>query len=215
MMLAMWWPRLLSVLLLVVATVVAAPAAAAEDVLVRSDPAAGEHLPGAPAEVRLEFAEGYVVEEVAVVDAEGADRAGDVAVEEGGKVTVALDPEPAAGAYEVRWRLRAEDGEQVSGVVPFTVAPTLPMPRLARPDPAALELVDSTRPGAPPWVRTAVVSALGVVVSLVVLPRIRRWRTRQLRAADPVEQALRASGAMELRSVDDPRAGHQADRHTS
>src|SRR5690606_25546769 len=79
------------------------------------------------------------------------------------------------------------------------------------PDPATLELVQDSGPGSPPWVRTLVVSALGVVVSLLVLPRVARWRTRRIRAADPVEQALRASGAMEL-GGDDAAPDERADR---
>lgn len=212
MMPDMRWARLLSNLLLLAGIVLTAPAAA-QDVLVRSDPAAGAHLTSAPTQVRLQLADGYAVEEVAVVGEDGADWAAAPRVEEdGGKVSVELDPEMPAGAYKIRWAAASDGGERVGGVVTFSIAPPpIPMPTLAQPDPATLELVQDSGPGSPPWVRTLVGSALGVVVSLLVLPRVARWRTRRIRAADPVEQALRASGAMEL-GGDDAAPDERADR---
>lgn len=213
MMLAMRWPRVVSILLLMVGAALVTPSALADEQLVRSDPAAGAHLPSAPTQVRLHLADGYAVEEVAVVGEDGADWAAAPPVEEdGGKVSVELDPEMPAGAYKIRWAAASDGGERVGGVVTFSIAPPpIPMPTLAQPDPAALELAQTSGPGSPPWVRTLVGSALGVVVSLLVLPRVARWRTRRIRAADPVEQALRASGAMEL-GGDDAAPDERADR---
>ena len=104
------------------AALVAAPASA-HDALVASDPAAGDRLDTAPAEIVLTYS-AAVIEgsaSVAVVDTEGGDWvAGDPGVVDP-EVTVAHDTRMPDGADEVRWRVASSDGHPIEGLIPFTV----------------------------------------------------------------------------------------------
>lgn len=108
---------------------VAAPASAHSS-LVRSSPAAGERLTEAPAQVELEF-DSDLLElgaAILVVDAAGDDWAEGEPRVSGriASIDVAGDL-PADAGFEIRWRVVAEDGHPISGVVPFTVGDGEPL----------------------------------------------------------------------------------------
>ena len=118
---APWWV-LLAAAALGLAGVLGAPAAAAHDRLESSDPADGATVTS-PAAVTLTFTAdqlpvGAIVEVLGPDGASWSD--GDPTVE-GTQVVQALQADPPAGAYTVRWRSVSGDGHPIEGELGFTV----------------------------------------------------------------------------------------------
>lgn len=92
--------------------------------LVASNPAPGDVVDLAPDHVVLEFDQPVAADEGSVVvrDAEGRDRtAGVLRSISGTLVSVVLDPQGPAGAWEVAYRVRGGDGHLVTGDFGFDV----------------------------------------------------------------------------------------------
>jgi methionine-rich copper-binding protein CopC len=99
-------------------------AAEAHTPLVASNPVPGSVLDLAPDHVVLEFEQPVAADESSVVvrDAEGRDRtAGVLRSVSGTLISVVLDPQGPAGAWEVVYRVRGADGHLVTGTFAFSV----------------------------------------------------------------------------------------------
>ncbi|WP_219466683.1 copper resistance CopC family protein, partial [Nonomuraea rhizosphaerae] len=116
--------RLLVVLLLACSGMGVALPASAHNVLVGSDPRDGTTLSASPARITLLFdqvvRQGYA--QVGVTGADGASWAAGTAVVAAEKVSVAVRPLPAGGAYVVGYRILSADGHPVSGKISFSLA---------------------------------------------------------------------------------------------
>lgn len=103
--------------------VVAAPAASAHTDLTSSTPAEGATV-GQLDEVSLTFTSTLldIGAELSLVDAEGTTTALEPTFPAPDTVAAAVDTDLAAGAAQLVWRVVAEDGHPLEGVVDFTVA---------------------------------------------------------------------------------------------
>lgn len=116
--------------ILLAAVLLTASPAAAHDELADSDPAAGDSLASAPAEITLTYSADILEmgAEVIVVDAEGTDWVEGTPLVEGQVVTATVGADMPVAGYEVRWRVVSSDGHPISGVIPFTVGDAEPLP---------------------------------------------------------------------------------------
>ncbi|MFD6140203.1 copper resistance protein CopC [Promicromonospora sp. NPDC060271] len=113
----------------VVALFATAVPASAHDKLISSDPASGQRLAEAPAEVSLTFSADVLEMGAAVVvsDAAGTEWVSAAPAVDGPVVTAVLDAGMPDAGYEIRWRVVSSDGHPISGVVPFTVGDGEPL----------------------------------------------------------------------------------------
>ena len=182
---------LAGVLALATAVLTAAPASA-HDVITGSDPADGSTVATAPSRVSVTFDEapqaGFST--LTVVGPDGAHHEQGAAASDGTVVSVGVGPLPAAGVYQIGYRIVSDDGHPVTGAVSFTLtrpspanaaaaspaaqAPAAQSPtgatQAAPPSPAASSSSDST--GVPVWL--FVVLAVVVVGGAVALVLRRR-----------------------------------------
>jgi methionine-rich copper-binding protein CopC len=109
-----------------VTSVISAAPASAHAVLIKITPAANGHLTSAPTNVVLTFDDPISSKfaTVVVTSAAGVSVAQGKPTVLGGKVTQALSPSMASGAYRVAYRVTSADGHPVSGQSTFTL--TLP-----------------------------------------------------------------------------------------
>lgn len=116
-------PVVVGLAVAVVALCATAAPASAHDKLVSSDPASGQVLQEAPAEVSLTFSADVLDMGAAVVVTDGGDtdRVSAAPSIDGPTVTAVLDPGLPDGGYEIRWRVVSSDGHPITGIVPFAV----------------------------------------------------------------------------------------------
>ena len=148
--------------------VFAGPASAHTE-LVSSSPAEGASLATAPTRIQLTFGEPVTLppDPVRVVGRDGARWQVGTPSVAGAVVTVPVTPAGGAQAYSVTWKVVAKDGDNVTGIVHFTLgAPAA----TAAPGTATPAAVDTTT-GIPGWV-WILVAAAGVLAAGVVLVRV-------------------------------------------
>lgn len=173
-----------------------ATAATAHDDLLDSSPGAGEHLAVPPTHVTLDFSDDLLIigPAVVVADESETDWAAGEPVVDGSVVTVPVADDVPGGTYEVRWRVVSSDGHPISGVIPFTIADTVPdepsavaAPPAVTPDPTpsttpateeaiAAGPTSATYPG---WVRPVLISSAGALVAMILLWVARRLARRR------------------------------------
>jgi methionine-rich copper-binding protein CopC len=175
--------RLATVLLLSgVAVVATATPAFAHAELTGSSPAQNASLAEAPQQVQLTFSEAVTLPDnpVTVAGPEGASWTVGTASIAGAVVTVPVTPSGPAGAYTLTYNVISDDGDAISGTVPFTLTAAVPgatgtttsePPPTSPPTtaaPAAASTNDSDG-GIPVWVwivGAVVVVAAGVLLAL-------------------------------------------------
>lgn len=185
--------RLATVLTLVLLAMLATVAPASAHAELRaSTPAQGAALDTVPTQIQLTFSEAVSPKTITVTGAPGADwTVGQISVE-GPVVTAPVRPIGPAGPYAIAWTVTSEDGDDVSGVINFsltvpaapsttattttTTTTTTTEPAAATtgtpvPSPAAAQPADDG--GVPVWVWILV----GVVVLLAVGLLLARRRT--------------------------------------
>jgi copper resistance protein C len=189
------WSLLAAGLLALLALLFTSGTAAAHDVVTGSDPADGATVATAPTQVSVTFDEAPQpgLATLTVVGPDGAHHEQGPVTTRGDVVSVPVGPLPAAGAYEIGYRIVSSDGHPVSGSIAFTLTTASPAgtpapgaPAAAAPaDPAhaghaepaappspAASAGDDSGGGVPAWV--FVVIALVVVAGAVALVLRRR-----------------------------------------
>jgi len=170
-----------------------ATAATAHDDLLDSSPGAGEHLDVPPTHVTLDFSDDLLIigPAVVVADESETDWAAGEPVVDGSVVTVPVADDVPGGTYEVRWRVVSSDGHPISGVIPFTIADTVPdepsavaAPPSATPDPTpsaapTTEEATDTTATYPGWVRPVLIRSAGALVAMILLWVARRLARRR------------------------------------
>jgi methionine-rich copper-binding protein CopC len=144
----MTFRRLPAALLLAVAALVttAAPALAHTS-LKSSNPAKGASLAAAPTQIELTFSEavGLPADPITVEGPDGTAWSVGKASATGAVVTAPVTPTGPAGAYSVKYKVTADDGDTITGTVAFTLtAPATPS--TTSPPPST---TPSSRPGTP------------------------------------------------------------------
>lgn len=133
----------LVVALVLLATVGLAGPAAAHATLIGSDPADGASLTAAPTTVTLTFDDALAEFEpvVTVTGPDGNQYQSGPATVDGAKLTSAVAPLTAAGAYTIAYRVVSDDGHPVEGQLHFELAVPAPgttaVPAVPSPSPAA------------------------------------------------------------------------------
>lgn len=156
--------------------VVLAGPASAHTELESSSPAEGAALAAAPAEVKLTFGEPVTLppEAVKVTGRDGTAWTIGTPAVAGAVVTAPVTPSGPAQAYTLTWKVIAEDGDNLTGTVHFTLtaaasssaAPTSSVPTPAQAQaPTAPTAVDTT--GIPGWI-WVVVGVVGLLAVIVV-----------------------------------------------
>lgn len=122
-------PILAGLLALITALFTAAPASA-HDVITGSDPAEGATLSTAPVRVSVTFDEtpnsGFST--LTVVGPDGTQYQQGATTTDDRVASVAVGRLPAAGVYEIGYRIVSSDGHPVTGSVSFTLATPSPAP---------------------------------------------------------------------------------------
>jgi methionine-rich copper-binding protein CopC len=178
--------------LVVVAMLASVTPASAHAELRSSNPAEGAALSASPSQVQLTFSEAVSPKTIEVTGAQGTNwTIGQIAVE-GPVVTVPVQAAGPAGPYAIVWTVTSEDGDDVSGVVNFTMtvpatpAPTTTATTPAEPATTTVAAVPSPAPqasapaddgGVPPWVWVLIGIAVLLVVGLLLALRARRAPT--------------------------------------
>jgi methionine-rich copper-binding protein CopC len=148
---------------------VATPAFAHAE-LTGSNPAKGASLASAPKQVQLTFSAPVSPKSVTVTGPQSAQwTIGEIRVE-GPVVTVAVRPVGPAGEYTVTYSVLSEDGDDVTGTVPFTltgpaIAPTTTAPASAN------NASSGDSGGVPAWVWIVIVIAVLLVAGGLLLRR--------------------------------------------
>ncbi|WP_245589729.1 copper resistance CopC family protein [Amycolatopsis balhimycina] len=167
-----------AVLAVLTGLVVLAGPASAHTELVSSSPAEGASLATAPTQLQLTFGEPVTLppDPVRVIGRDGARWQIATPSVTGGVVTVPVTPAGGAQAYTLTWKVIAKDGDNVTGIVHFTLtapasaqattATTAPTETTAAAAPAA---VGTT--GIPGWV-WVLVAVAAVLAAGVVLVRV-------------------------------------------
>ena len=153
--------------------------ALAHDGLVRTGPADGATVTGAPEAVALEFTGeplplGTLV---MVTGPDGADVSSGDADIRGTTVTQAVTPDAPPGAYVVEWRSTSSDGHTLSGIFDFTVTATGGAAATgAATSPATADAASTTSTPdqgiAPVWLAAGAVVLVGL--GALVVTRLRR-----------------------------------------
>ncbi|MEU5263907.1 copper resistance CopC family protein [Amycolatopsis sp. NPDC021455] len=170
-----------AVLVALAGLVVFAGPASAHTELVSSSPAEGASLATAPAQIQLTFGEPVTLppDPLRVVGRDGARWQIGTPSVAGGVVTVPVTPVGGAQAYSATWKVIAKDGDNVTGILHFTLtAPATATTTAAGPtattsatpavaDPAAVD----TTTGIPGWV-WVLVAVAAVLAAGVVLVRV-------------------------------------------
>ncbi|MEU0797725.1 copper resistance CopC family protein [Amycolatopsis sp. NPDC005961] len=162
--------------------VVLAGPASAHTELESSSPAEGAALAAAPTEVRLTFGEPVTLppEAVKITGRDGTAWTVGTPAVAGAVVTAPVTPAGPAQAYTLTWKVIAEDGDNLTGTVHFTLAaaassaaaPTTSVPEQAQ-APTAPTAVDTS--GIPGWI-WVVVGVVGLLAVIVVGLRQLRGR---------------------------------------
>lgn len=191
----MRWSLLAAGLLALLALLFTSGTAAAHDVVTGSDPADGATVATAPTQVSVTFDQAPQpgLATLTVVGPDGAHHEQGPVTTRGDVVSVPVGPLPAAGDYEIGYRIVSSDGHPVSGSIAFTLTNPSPAgatapgtPAAAAPaGPAHAGHADPTAPpspaasagdnsggGVPAWV--FVVIALLVVAGAIALVLRRR-----------------------------------------
>ncbi|MGW5723798.1 copper resistance CopC family protein [Amycolatopsis sp. NPDC003865] len=153
--------------------VLAGPAAAHTD-LESSSPAEGASLAAAPAEVKLTFGEPVTLppEAIKVTGRDGTAWTVGTPTVAGAVVTAPVTPSGPAQAYTLTWKVIADDGDNLTGTVHFTLAAapaassSAPAPTATAaqaPTPATPAAVDTGIPGWI-WAAVAIAGLLAVIV---------------------------------------------------
>ena len=176
-----------SLVLAAAALLAAAPPALAHSKLESSDPAEGASLATAPSQVQLKFAEAVTLpaDPIQVTGPAGAKWTVGKPTITGATVTAPVQATGPAGAYVLTFKVIADDGDQATGTVHFTLtagavassssaAPSSPSaaaaPTSAPASPAAASRPSEDSGGFPVWgwivIAIVVVAALGGLVAL-------------------------------------------------
>jgi hypothetical protein len=112
-----------AMVLIAAVTLLGAPAAQAHTELKSSEPASGASLATAPTTITLTFEEDVTLPPgaITVTGPAGATWTVGSARADGAVVTAPVQANGPAGAYTVAWKVRADDGDLVTGTVPFTM----------------------------------------------------------------------------------------------
>jgi len=126
----MWSRALLAVITALLAAAVGVVPAAAHAELVGSSPADGAELTSVPSEVVLTFSEPLLDEGLAVA---ATDEAGTTtrltrAAVDGTRVVVPWPESAPAGTWRLAYRVVADDGHPIDGVITFTITVASPTP---------------------------------------------------------------------------------------
>lgn len=184
---------LVAMLLLIGVGVAGAPVAFAHTELKSSNPSAGAVLASAPTEVTLTFEEAVVVPNnaITITGPGGATWTVGTPRVTGAVITAPVQANGPAGAYTLSWKAKGDDGDPLTGTVPFTLsapagaaaAPASPSAAAAPAAPAApatpsVQPVAQQAPAASGGVPSAVwivgiVLVVAIVAGGVVLARRR------------------------------------------
>jgi len=160
------------------AALAAATPAFAHAELTASTPAKGASLATAPTQLQLSFSE--PVSPVSItVTGPGSTKwtLGEIRVQ-GNDVTAALQAVGPAGPYTIAYTVKSDDGDDVTGTVPFTMTAASP-PSTATtaptPTPGGAAAPGDGGGGVPAWVWIVIVLAVLIAAAgLVVVLRVRR-----------------------------------------
>jgi methionine-rich copper-binding protein CopC len=173
-----------------VTSVISAAPASAHAALVKITPAAGAQLTAAPTQVVLEFDEpvSTAFATVVVTNATGVSVAQGKATVLGAKVTQALGPNMASGAYRVAFQVTSDDGHPVTGESAFTLTLAPGASRVtsaggSSATPAvpssALASTDGTKSGQGGWLARYLVPIAGAVGLLVIGAGVLVWERQR------------------------------------
>lgn len=140
--------RVAGLLALLVALVLAPAAPASAHTELRSSaPATDEQLTTAPTQVELVFTDTVLAigTQIVLTGPGGEVAAGEAAVD-GDAVTASLPADLPDGAYEVAWRVTAEDGHPISGTYAFAYSAPAAAPAPAPSPPTASPTTDAPEP---------------------------------------------------------------------
>ena len=140
--------------------------------LTGSNPAKDASVSTAPKQVQLTFSEPVSPKTIAVTGPQSTKwTIGEIAVQ-GNVVTVPVTPVGPAGQYTITYTVTSDDGDDVTGTVPFTLtAPVTPSPTGT---PAGQAQPAASSSGVPTWVWIAIVVAALLAAGSLVLFRLRR-----------------------------------------
>jgi len=166
-----------AVLAALIGLVVLAGPASAHTELESSSPAEGATLTAAPTEVRLTFGEAVTLppEAVKVTGRDGAAWQIGTPSVAGAVVTVPVTPAGPAQAYTLTWKAIADDGDNLTGTVHFTLAAAATSSAAPTSAPTSAAQAQAQAPSAPTavdtsgipgwiWVVVGVVGLLAVIV---------------------------------------------------
>jgi methionine-rich copper-binding protein CopC len=156
--------------------------ASAHDQVTNTTPIGGQHLLTPPTEVTIGFTQPLLDmgAAVLVVDESGADWVTDSPRLDGASVHQALQPNLAAGNYQVRWRVVSQDGHPISGSFDFAVGAQVPDHKFtpAQSNTATAPATEPGQPAASGALPLPVTAAIGAGVGLVVFAGILLIRRR-------------------------------------
>jgi hypothetical protein len=117
-----------------------------------SSPAQGQTLDTAPTEVRLTFGEAVTLpaDPISVTGPDGAAWTVGTPTLAGPVVTAPVTATGPAGQYTLKYRVTADDGDTVTGVVSFSLSAPVTPPQSAAPSPQAPATPDAAPPAAAP-----------------------------------------------------------------
>ncbi|WP_284748348.1 copper resistance CopC family protein [Amycolatopsis sp. RTGN1] len=157
--------------------VVLAGPASAHTELESSSPAEGATLTAAPTEVRLTFGEPVTLppDAVKVTGRDGTAWTVGTPAVAGAVVTAPVTPAGPAQAYTLTWKVIADDGDNLTGTVHFSLAAAASSPAPTSAAPAPTSSAQAQAPSAPTavdtsgipgwiWVVVGVVGLLAVIV---------------------------------------------------
>jgi methionine-rich copper-binding protein CopC len=159
--------RRLSAALLLAGTALLATAAPAlaHTELKSSDPAKGASLPSAPQQITLTFNEAVqsVGVDIKIGGPGGAQWNVHQPVVKGGVVTAVVVPSGPAGDYTIAWRVFADDGDAISGKIPFKLtSAAVAVPSTTPPAPVQTTTSQSSPPSSVQFTPTVPTTQPGV-----------------------------------------------------
>jgi methionine-rich copper-binding protein CopC len=161
---------------------VATPAFAHAE-LTGSNPAKDASLATAPKQLQLTFNEPVSPESITITGPEGAKwTVGQIAVE-GNVVSAPVQALGPAGPYTITYKVKSDDGDDVTGTVAFTMTAASPATTSAAPT-GAPSSAPASDGGTPAWVWIVIVLALVLAAASVAAVTLRARR----RAHSPAER---------------------------
>jgi len=176
----MWSRALLAVITALLAAAVGVVPAAAHAELVGSSPADGAELTSVPSEVVLTFSEPLLDEGLAVA---ATDEAGTTtrltrAAVDGTRVVVPWPESAPAGTWRLAYRVVADDGHPIDGVITFTITVASPTPTTrpptASPSPSPAAAATAGGSGWPTALVAAALALVAVAAAALVARRRRK-----------------------------------------